>query len=161
MPHRLIRATASEGYPYLRTGAQLISDQAGFDQAWTGLSILPDPSRPATEDLKPSMDWTQQSAYVLPVTSDNPCQRARPLEDEMTTDCRNVTIGIYTWLESGNCQQSSGAYPVFLYLYPKVNLPVIVQWVNPTPTFSPTVVATSTPSPTPTVRPTPTSEDDE
>ena len=161
MPHRLILATANEGYPYLRTGPQVIGDQATFDQIWTGLSIVPDPSRPATEDLKPALDWTQQSVYLLPIIPNNSCQRVKPDSDEMSTDCQNVTIGIYTWTENGNCQQAPGAYPVFLYLYPKVNLPVYIQWVSPTPTLTATVAPTSTTTATPTVTPTPAEGDDE
>lgn len=156
-PHRLIRATAGGGYPYLETGGALISDQTQFDQWWAGLSAQWDQDKVVTGNLKPVIDWTQQSAYFIPIGL-NPCDKVKPFGDEMVTDCYTITIHILRWTENENCQKDSATTPVFIYIYPKaVNQPVVVQWHYPTPTPTFTVVATPTATPTATPAP----EDDE
>jgi hypothetical protein len=159
-PHRLIQATTGMAYPYLQTGGGLVNDQVQFDQWWAGLSLQLDQDKVVSTNLKPVIDWTQQTAYFIPVQIGSPCQKVKPFGDEMTTDCYNITIPIYTWMEGENCQQPITSYPVFIYIYPKANnQPVGIQWIHPTPTptFSPTRAATATPTATPT----PTDEEDQ
>ena len=159
-PHRLILATTGMAYPYLSTGGGLVNDQTNFDLWWTGLSVQLDQNKVVTDNLKPVIDWTRETAYFIPVQLNGPCQKVKPYGDEMITDCYNISIPIYTWQEGENCQQAITNYPVYLYIYPNAtNQPVGVTWIHPspTPTFSPTPTATSKPTATPT----PTPDEDE
>jgi hypothetical protein len=161
MPHRLIRATIGEASPYFHTSGALVSDQADFDLWWSALTVQLDQNKVVTDNLKPVIDWTNQIANIVVVPLTGPCQKTKPFGDEMTTDCYNVTIPIYIWNEGQDCSSDVPSYPVYIYIYPIVNLPVNVQWVQPTPTLTlvPSPTPTSTPSPTPS--PTPTPDDDQ
>lgn len=160
MPHRLIQGTIGSASPYFHTNGALIYDQADFDLWWNGLSVQLDQNKVVTDNLKPVIDWKNQIANIVVVQLGDSCQKAKPFGDEMTTDCYNVTMPIYTWSEGQNCSADITNLPVFVYIYPIVNLPVNVQWIQPTPTRTliPSPTTTSTPSPTPTAIPTP--EDD-
>lgn len=148
MPHRLIQAKAGAAYPYLRDSSGGFNDQATFDKVWDGLTVVSDPSRSVTEDLKPSIDWDRQSVYLLTFPFYSVCQKVEPYGDGMTTDCYNITIPVYSWMEGSNCQQQQPtSYSVFLYIYPKENLPVVIKWVSPTPTTTPVPTLTATPAP--------------
>ncbi|HVZ79849.1 MAG TPA: hypothetical protein VHE12_03510 [bacterium] len=140
-PHRLIQATAGGGYPYLNAGGALIDTQEQFDQWWAGLSVQLDQDKVVTDNLKPLIDWSKQSVYMIPLTL-NPCEKVKPFGDGMSTDCYTITIPIYRWTDEENCQKNSANIPVFIYIYPKaVGQPVSMEWHYPTPT--PTVVPAS------------------
>ncbi len=159
LPHRLIQGSIGSASPFIHSGGGLMTDQATFDQWWTGLTVQLDQNKVVSQNSKPLIDWTRQIVSIVVIPMNNACQRARPYGDEMTTDCYQVSIPIYVWNEGENCQDVNSDYPVFIYIYPIVNLPVNVVWISPslTPTFTPIATVTSTPSPTPT----PTPEDDE
>ena len=157
LPHRLIQGTIGAASPYFHTNGGLVTDQAGFDLWWPWISVQMDQNKVVTQNLKPVIDWAHQITYFVVVPMNNSCQRAKPIGDEMTTDCYNVTMPIYIWNEKENCQDTFTTEPIFTYIYPIINLPVNVQWIYPTPTytFTPTPTDTSTPTrtPTPTLEP--------
>jgi hypothetical protein len=162
MPHHLIQASISAAAPIAQPGGGgVINDQASFDALWPLLSVQLDQTQVMTQNLKPVIDWTQQAVFVYYVAIGNSCTKAKPYGDGLITDCYNVTAQIYTWTEGEDCGNTIGTYPVFVYIFPIVNMPVSAQIFGPTATATPTASPTSTPSPTATVTPTPTSGDDE
>ncbi len=160
MPHHLIQASISAAVPNLQPGSgTVLTDQTNFDILWTDLTVQLDQNQVMTQNLKPVIDWTQQAVYVYYVLVDSSCEKVKPYGDGMITDCYNVTAQIYKWTEGEDCGSTITSYPVLVYIFPNVDLPVGVQWFGPTATFTPTSTPTSTPSSTQT--PTPTSENDE
>ena len=161
-PHRLIQASTGVGSPLVQNGSQQVGTQTDFDQLWVTISPQLDQNQVVTSDFKPVIDWTQQSAFFVPRTSPQSCVHWRPFGDGMVTDCLNPRINIYEWRE-GDCKDDATSYPVFVYIYPKSNVPVYVNMVYPTPTLAPTAIPTetSTPTPMPTSTPTPEAGDDQ
>jgi hypothetical protein len=155
-PHRLIVASTGVGSPLVQNGAQFVGDQSTFDQLWGTISPQLDQNQVVTSGSEPVVDWTQQTAFFVPKTSPQSCVHWRPFGDGMVTDCLNPRIYIYEWKE-GECKDDATSYPVFVYIYPKSNLPVYINMVYPTPTFtfSPLPTETSTPTPMPISTPTP------
>ncbi len=139
-----------------------MDSQAEFEKWWVYVSVLDD-GRTQTSALSqvPIVDWSQQVAFFNVIPASNSCEKTKPYGDEMTTDCYTITMPIYRYLEGTNCGSPS-AFQVFIYIYPKVNLPVIGQWVYPTPiptaTLLPTATPTATPRPTSLEKATPTPE---
>jgi hypothetical protein len=153
-PHRLIIGEIATGSPLVTSGSQFAKSQQEFDNFWPNITVQSmDPVKVPLNSLtqEPIVNWSSEMAYFLLVPIDNTCQKTRPYGDEMISDCYDITVPLYRTYEGQNCG-APGAYPVFIFIYSKTNLPVSIQWIfpTPTPTFSPAPTATSTPTRTPT-----------
>ncbi len=161
-PHRLITALIGETSPLGQNGPQLIGNQVDFDGMWNYLSSV-DMGNVTTSSLtqKPIINWDSDMAYFLVVPIDSNCQKTLPFGDEMNTDCYTITIPLYRYLEGTDCGPPL-YYPVFIYIYSKISLPMNVLWVYPTPTATPSLMPTLKPTATltPTPTATPESEDE-
>jgi hypothetical protein len=157
-PHRLILGQVAPGSPLFQSGNSLgINDQPTFDNCWNGVSPQLDENKVPSYSLKPIINWDQESAYVIMMGVDNTCDSIKPYQDEMTTDCFDITILLYRERQGQDCQPVN-SYPVFIYIYPKTAWPIGTQWFYPTPTVTP--VPSATPTVTPTVTPTPVNADE-
>lgn len=153
-PHRLVIGEIATGNPLVTSGSQIVYTQQDFDKLWPNITVQPpDPAKVPMNSLtqEPIVNWSSEIAYFLLVPIDNSCQKTVPFGDEMTSDCYDITVPLYRTNEGQNCG-APGAYPVFIFIYAKTNLPLAIQWIypTPTPTFSPVPTATRTPTPTPT-----------
>jgi hypothetical protein len=153
-PHRLVIGQVPTGSPLVTTGSQFATNQQEFDLLWSMVTVQPpDPAKVPLNSLTraPVVNWNSEMAYFLLVSIDNSCQKTLPYGDEMISDCYDLTVPLYRYNEGQNCG-SPGAYPVFIFMYAKTNLPVKIQWIypTPTPTYSPAPTATRTLTPTPT-----------
>ncbi len=159
-PHRLIMAQAGNSSILTRQGQSAAANQTEFDEYWSSITPILDPNSVTNSSAKPVVNFVREIALFVPMVSANSCIKYKPFGDEMSTDCYNITISIF-WSQEGQDCQPLSAIPVFLYIYPKTEWPVIVQMVHstPTPTSVPTVVLK--PKPTATIAPTPTPEEEE
>ena len=153
-PHRLVIGEIANGNPLVNSGSQIVYNQQDFDKIWPSITVQsPDPTKVPLNSLtqEPVVNWNSEIAYFLLVPIDNSCQKTLPYGDEMISDCYDITVPLYRYNEGQNCG-APGAYPVYLFIYAKTNLPLSIKWIFPTstPTFSPVPTATRTPVPTPT-----------
>jgi hypothetical protein len=159
-PHRLIVAKTGSASPLAQVGPQMVYNQLDFDKYW-GYVTAQDSDKISTSNLSqvPLVNWDQQWAYFLVVGANNSCEKTKPFGEEMKTDCYTISIPLYRYQEGTDCQPPT-SFTVFIYLFPKTNLPVNFVWVYPTPipTATPKPTLTSTPTATPT--PPPDSEDE-
>jgi len=129
-PHRLILGQTGIGST-LQQGAIIVYNQTDFDIYWNSISAPTDENKvPIT--TKPVINFDQESAYFLPISVSNSCQKFEPYGDQMTTDCYNISLVIFRHTDNANCQPVN-EIPVFVYIYPKTNWPVGTQWIDPTP----------------------------
>ena len=157
LPHRLIRATTSMPSSMTAVGNAQVNDQAGFDYWWSQVNPQLDPAMALASNGEPMINWGNQTVYfaVLPIT--NTCQHASPYQDGMNTDCYTITVLNYIETDGPPCDpQPLTQVPVYVYIYPNTNLPLVFKWITPTPGPSPTITPTPTVTPTPTITPTPT-----
>ena len=153
-PHRLILAQIVTGSSLVTTGSQVVTNQQDFDNWWSQMAPQVTSNNIPTYSLSqaPMIDWTQQQVYFLMVPIDTTCQKTVPYGDEMISDCYDITVPLYRTTETQNCVPA-GYYPVFVFIYAKTNLPLSIQWINPTPTPTTSPLPTSTSTPTPTATP--------
>jgi len=120
--HRVIRCQVSPGSLVLQ-GPRGANDQATFDTLWSVLTVDPGQEYPMVQGSnKPMVDWNSQQVFILPVgTLESSCRRIVPAR--MDTDCLNVTIYYSSFLLKGDCTPMQ-VNPVFVYIYPKTNLPL-------------------------------------
>jgi hypothetical protein len=159
-PHRLVMAQAGNSSILTRQGQSAALSQAQFDDYWNTLTPILDPNSAINSAAKPVVNFDREIALFIPMMSANSCTTYQPFGDEMSTDCYNITISIF-WKQEGQDCQTLSAIPVFLYIYPKTEWPVIVQMVHSTPTPTPVPTVVLKPTPTATIVPTPTPEDEE
>src|SRR5258708_2515328 len=148
-PHRLIQGQIGISSPLVQGGPTMVNSQADFERIWNNFTVL-DEGKGSTSTLAqiPVVDWDKQVAYFYVVQINNTCQKARPMADGMITDCYNITIPIYRYLEGTDCK-APNVIPALLYIYPKANIPVNVHWIDPTPIPTATLPPTATPTPHP------------
>jgi hypothetical protein len=141
----------------LTSGNVLVSDQATFDFWWPQVNATLDPQIPIASNGEPLIDWKTQVAWFTILPVDNTCQHVSPYGQEVTTDCYTISFWLSMQTDGPPCQpQSLVQQPVYIYIYPNINLPGGFKWITPTPQDSPTATATTiaTDTPTPTVTPT-------
>ncbi len=160
LPHKLIQATTSMSSSLLTSGNVRVSDQATFDIWWSQVNATLDPKIPVASNGEPLVDWNTQVAWFTVLPLINTCQHISPYGQEVTTDCYTISFWLYSETDGPPCDpQSLVQQPVYIYIYPNINLPGGFKYVTPTPQDSPTATATATdtptPTPTPTVTPTP------
>jgi len=149
-PHRLIYGATGIGSTLMQQGAAIVNTQADFDNYWNSMTATFDSNKVPTNGLKPTVNFDQESVYFLPISISNSCQRFEPYGDQLTTDCYNISIVMYRYTATDNCQ-AVNEIPVFVYIYPKTTWPIGMQWIDPTPV--PTVAAVMTPTPATTATP--------
>jgi hypothetical protein len=153
-PHELIQAfTSPSSTLVVNGGPNNINNQTDFDFWWNFITPQLDQNQVVSQGFKPVIDWSKQSACFGVVNLANSCQQVKPMGDEVTTDCYNITAEVLSWYEGSNCGPAN-LYPVFVYIYPKSDAPMNFKVVWPTNTPVP-----STPTATPTETPTPEGDD--
>ncbi len=156
LPHRLIAATASMPSSMLVVGGAEMNDQADFDYWWSQVNAQLDPSVPVNSKGEPLIDWANQTAYFAVMPVNNTCQTVSPYQDGMNTDCYTISVLNYIETAAPPCNPGPlSQIPVFIYIFPRTNLPLSFKWITPTPQPSPTYTPTATVTATPTVTPTP------
>jgi len=150
-PHRFYKGQAGFGSTLLQAGeGQISNTQGSFDYWWNSFSPEMNENESPGSPFKPVVNWERETAFFLRIPVQNSCEKVMPYGDEMTTDCLTINFTLLRVTEGQDCH-SMNSYPVFVYIFPKVNLPYNVQSVypTPTPTFSPTATPPFTPTPTP------------
>jgi hypothetical protein len=126
-PHTLLRAHAGAGARIVEDGGRSVGNQEEFDRYWTSLTL--DPGQPLPTMIegsnKPQIDWNSKQASFYPFKIENSCQRVIPIP--MKTDCLTVTFSFSMLWFKKDCTQKAD-YPVYIYIYPKTNLPMEVKW---------------------------------
>ncbi len=147
-PHRLIVAKTTAASPLAQNGSHEVVTQEEFEKFWNYVSVL-DEGKTQISALSqiPIVDWSQQVAFFSVIPATNSCEKTKPYGDEMTTDCYTIKMPIYRYLEGTNCGPPD-SLSVFIYIYPKVNLPVIGEWFYPTLIPTATIPPTATPTAT-------------
>jgi len=107
----------------------VVRDKDTFETAWNVLSVDSNQTYTKVEGTnKPQVDWTNQQVYFWQVGKvENTCHKIVPVKVE--TDCLSIFITASIIDYTSNCQPSE-AYPVFVYLMPKTDLPLEVHWTD-------------------------------
>ena len=132
-PFRLIGTELNPGTTII-SGGGLATNQATFDLYWAAVTPVLDVNQPQSVSTKPSIDWTRETAYFVPVFMTNSCEKVKTLG--MFTDCYSVWIAFYKYVEGTNCNPRS-SYPMMIFIYPTTTLPVGIIYPK-TPDYTPT-----------------------
>lgn len=135
LPHRVILAQMSAVNPTIVGEGVDVNDQQGFDGIWNSIQPIPDPNNDVpTYALKPVVNWDVQTVHFVPILYTNTCDKFKPLA--METDCYNINIIIYKYVEGTNCTTPTTS-PVLIYIFPKTPFPIAMKW-SKTPDYQPT-----------------------
>jgi hypothetical protein len=133
-PHRLFIGQVGMGST-LQQGAVVARNQADFDTYWNTISDLTDENK-VSVTMKPTVNFDKEMVYFLPISISNSCQKFEPYGGQMMTDCYDISIVIFRSTDVVNCQPVNNI-PVFVYIYPKTEWPIQMQWIDPAPTPTP------------------------
>ncbi len=134
LPSRIIQGTLSAASTLLQGGGADVNSQKDFDFFWA--NITPDlTDGPVTGDLKPSVNWDVQTVRFFCVPTSNTCEKVQAYG--METDCYQITLPFYKYVDGKNCSTAPSSYPVFVYIYPKGNLPLGPRFMT-SPYLTPT-----------------------
>lgn len=130
-PHRLLRLHGGPGSKVVVEGGRTVSRQEDFDALWTGLTLDPGQTLNQAGDgsNKPLIPWDAQYATFFSFKVENSCQRILPALVPMQTDCLKVVFRSTQFWFKKNCE-SRTEYVVYVYIYPKTNLPIEHQWTD-------------------------------
>lgn len=130
-PHRLLRMHGGGSAKVVIEGGSTVGDQVRFDEYWNGLTLDPGQTLNNTVEgtNKPLIDWNTQQAAFYSHRSNNTCEVLTAAVTPMETDCLKVTFYFTHIRYQKDCQDRLDN-PVFVYIYPKTELPIELKWTD-------------------------------